>query len=700
MGKYFGRICFALMLAISLVLVSACTDEGVSSGGAAPTATRSSKSTVTFSDEYNKNDTWLIYWYLCGTDLESNYGAASSDFGELVQNKLPPNVKVLVQTGGTVEWQNEVVPDGQVARFLYDSEDLKLLETLPDADMGSERTLEDFLRYGKENFQADHRVFVFWDHGGGSVVGICYDERTGHFLSLNDLNQAFGAVFESSAENPPFEIIGFDACLMATYDTAKSLQGFAKFMVGSEEVEPGNGWKYDGWVGALANNPAMGGASLGKAICDSYMQGCQEYDTDDSATLSLIDMSKIPELTVAYEYFGLEAIKNARQDPRGFFSTFGRGAKRAENYGGNTRSSGFTNMVDLGDLARQSKSILPTTSNDLINAIDTAVVYKVQGDYRQKGSGLSGFYSYDGTEENLVGYLNVDSAPISQKILYYYLIYGEIPDEALQIINDGSFEKALSEAKSQIAASKPAPVLEEPAEISATPPAQRQNLFNVASLEDLPVDIDENGNAFVKLTQEQMDILSSVHCQLIYISVEDDIMLFLGSDANIDADWDKGIFKDNFQGLWPCLDGHLVYMEIVAEDDDYNLYNVPIKLNGVECNLQVVYNYKDEKYHILGARKGIEDNGMSDRELIKLKAGDQITTIHYGTLISSESDDLTPVDVDTFTINSANPKFEDEDMGDGLFGYCFEFVSPTDDSSLSKLVQFEVKNGEITTSVE
>ncbi len=258
----------------------------------------------------------------------------------------------------------------------------------------------------------------------------------------------------------------------------------------------------------------------------------------------------------------------------------------------------------------------------------------------------------------------------------------------------------MSEAKAQIAASKPAPVLEEPAEISATPPAQRQNLFNVASLEDLPVDIDENGNAFVKLTQEQMDILSSVHCQLIYISVEDDIMLFLGSDANIDADWDKGIFKDNFQGLWPCLDGHLVYMEIVAEDDDYNLYNVPIKLNGVECNLQVVYNYKDEKYHILGARKGIEDNGMSDRELIKLKAGDQITTIHYGTLISSESDDLTPVEVDTFTINSANPKFEDEEMGDGLFGYCFEFVSPTDDSSLSKLVQFEVKNGEITTSVE
>ena len=700
MVKFFGRISLALVMAVMLVLVSACTDEEPSSSGVPPTASRSSKSTVNFSDEYNKDDTWLVYWYLCGTDLESGSGAASVDFSELVQAKLPPNVKVLVQTGGATEWQNELVPSGQISRYLYDSEDLHPLETLPDADMGSKSTLIDFLRYGKENYQADHKVFVFWDHGGGSVAGICFDERTGNSLKLNDLTEAFSAVYESSPENPPFEIIGFDACLMATYDTANALYGFTKYMVGSEEVEPGNGWEYTGWVGALAANPAMGGASLGKAICDTYMKGCQKYGTEDAATLSLIDMSKIPELTLAYETFGLEALKNARQDARGFFSSFGRGAQRAENYGGNTRQAGYTDMVDLGDLARQSKSLLPNSSNDFINAIDEAVVYKVQGSYRTKGSGISGFHSYDGGEEYLLGYMNVESAPLSQKFLYYYLIYGELPDNVTQIIDDGSFENALKKMKADIDASKPAPQITEPAPTPTTPPAQRQNLFNVASLEDLPVDVDDNGNAFIKLTQEQMDILSSVHCQLLYISVADDIILYLGSDANIDADWDTGVFKDNFNGMWPCLDGHLVYMEIVAEDDDYNLYNVPIKLNGVECNLQVAYSYKDNKYHILGARKGIGDNGMGDRELIKLKAGDQITTIHYGNLISSDDNELMAVDVDTFTINSENPKFEDEDMGDGLFGYCFEFVSPTDESSLSQMVQFEVKGGEITTSVE
>ena len=701
MIKKIGKVCLAAFTAVTLLFTSACTDEsgGETQNTSAPAVTKSAKAPVNFGDEFKKDDTWLICWYLCGTDLETNNGAATLDLNELVETNLPPNVKVLIQTGGTVNWQNEVVPDGQIGRFLYDNEDFKILETLPDADMAMESTLENFIRYGKDNFQADHRVFIFWDHGGGSAAGICIDERTGHALSLNDINKAFSNVYGENPDTPPFEIIGFDACLMATYDVASSIYGFSKYMVGSEEVEPGNGWNYTGWVGALANNPAMGGASLGKAICDSYMEGCRQYRTADAATLSVIDLSQIPALNVAYEYFGYEALQNARKDARGFFSTFGRGAKRAENYGGNTRRSGFTNMVDLGDLARQSKSLLPSTSGDLISAIDDAVVYKVQGDYRKNGSGLSGFYSYDGSEQALVSYINVDAAPTTQKLLYYYLIYGELPDNAIQALDSGSFEKDLKEAKAQIDASKPAPQIEE-VTVTSTPPAQRENLFSVASLEDLPVQVDENGSAFVKLTPEQMDILSSVRCQLVYISEEDDIILFLGSDANVDADWDTGIFKDNFQAVWPTLDGHLVYMQITAETDEYNLYDVPIKLNGVECNLQVAYTFNDEQYHILGARKAIDDNGMADRELVKLKAGDQITTIHYGALISSNDDEYMPVDVDTFTITSDNPVFKDEETGDGLFGYCFEFVTPTDDSALSALVNFTVSNGQITTSVE
>ena len=669
MRKFLLPIIFLVM---SLMLAGC--DDSASEGS----TTRVANKSANFTDTYKAEDTWLVQWYLCGTDLETQGGAATADLQELLEVKLPANVKFLIQTGGASQWQNNVVTSGAVERYLYTSEGLERLATLQDADMGNVNTLAEFIRFGKDNYQADHKVFVFWDHGGGSAVGICLDERTGNMLSLNDLRAAFTATYEPSAENPPFELIGFDACLMATYDTVNTLDGLTRYVTASEEVEPGIGWNYTGWVGALAENPAMGGAKLGQVICDTYMSACESYWVDDTATLSVIDLSKLPYLRNAYESFGLEALRAAHKNPRNFFANFGRGAVQAENYGGNTRQSGYTNMVDIVDLARGNKAILPNTADKLIGAVDDAVIYKVSGSYRNRGGGLSSFYSYSGDEQTLVAYLNQDAAPVPQKLLYYYLIYGEIPADVVPLLDGDTLVT-------------PAPT---------TPPPQRQEIFQISQLEDFPVQIDNDGNSFVQLTPEQTDLLSSVHCQLAYVSVEDDILLYLGSDADINADWDKGIFTDNFRGVWPMLDGHPVYVEITEENDGYNLYSIPIKLNGVECNLQVAYVYAEEKYYILGARKGLDSHGMSSRELIKLHAGDEITTIHYGMTISGDDEDLTQVEVDTFTIGD-NPQIKDEQLGDGTYGYCFEFVSPTaEDSALSALVLFTISNGEITTNVD
>ena len=638
--------------------------------------TKSSK-TASFEDTYKADDTWVVYWYLCGTDLETGGGAASADIQEVLDVQLPSNVKVVVQTGGANQWQNNVVSSNAVERFIYTSDGLERIATLQDADMGDVNTLADFVRFGKENYDADHKVFVFWDHGGGSAAGICLDERTGHMLSLNDVRNAFTSVYEPSAENPPFELIGFDACLMATYDTVNSLDGLTRYVTASEEVEPGIGWNYTGWIGALAKNTSMGGAKLGQNICNTYMEDCERYDLDDTATLSVIDLSQLPYLRNAYESFGLEALRAAHKNPRNFFANFGRGAAQAENYGGNTRRTGYTNMVDIVDLARGNKEILPATTDKLINAIDDAVIYKVSGAYRDRGGGLSSFYSYSGDEESLVAYLNLDGAPIPQKLLYYYLIYGELPADVIPLLDSDTLVT-------------PAPT---------TPPAQRQEIFQISQLDDFPVQMDKDGNAFVQLTADQMDLLSSVHCQLVYMELDNDIILYLGSDADIKANWETGVFTDNFRGVWPMLDGHPVYVEITEENDGYNLYSIPIKLNGVECNLQVAYVYAEEKYYILGARKGLDSNGMSSRELIKLREGDEITTLHYGMTISGDDEDFTQVEVDTFTIGS-DPQIKDEELGDGNYGYAFEFTTPTEESALSNFILFTVANGQITTNVD
>ena len=190
------------------------------------------------AERYNPNDTWAIYWYLCGSDLESRAGLASGDLQEMLRVNLPGNVQVIIEAGGSKEWKNELNPNYNT-RLLYDSSGLHVIEEIPRANMGDSATLEAFLRFCTTNYPADHQIVVFWNHGGGSISGVIFDENFGYdSLSLAELETAFEAVTPANVYNPPFEIIGFDACLMATIETANAMSGYARFMVASEEVEP------------------------------------------------------------------------------------------------------------------------------------------------------------------------------------------------------------------------------------------------------------------------------------------------------------------------------------------------------------------------------------------------------------------------------------------------------------------------------
>ncbi len=624
-----------------------------------------------FADTFSPDDTWLVYWYICGSNLETDGGAATKDIEEMLEAKLPANVKVLIQAGGSKEWRNAVIKSGATNLLLYSADGLQELVTAADSDMGDAETVASFLQFGKDNFEADHRVFVFWDHGGGSVFGLCQDERTGNILTLNEVRDAFAAVFDANTENPPFEVIGFDTCLMATYEMANNLYGFAHYMVASEEVEPGNGWQYTSWLKSLGENPAMSGARLGQVICDGYYAGCEDAWTEDTATLSVVDLTKIPNLRTAYENFGIEALRLSAQSPRKFFSQLGRSAKNSENYGGNTRESGYYDMVDIGDLANNARDLMPQTSATLIRAIDDAVIHKVQGPYRKKGSGLSGFYPYSGNDQMYAMYTRVNAAPDSQKYLYHHLLRGSIPDEAQGILASTGLQEL--------------------------PEPLGENLFSSSDLEDLKIQIDKKNNAFVQLTPEQLENIAYINCNLAYVDAENDIILYLGSDSNVKIDWKKGTVTDNFDATWPMLDGHPVYIEVKAVEDDYNLYSIPIKLNGVRVNLEAAYQYSTNSYKILGAR-GLSSNGMADRNLIKLKDGDEITTLHYGITITGEDSDFTEAEVVTFTV-SKNTTLADEHIGAGEYLYCFEFVMPNNESATSQFINFTVDDdGSITTN--
>lgn len=687
MKKLIQRYKYAIMLLVVAMALTSCSSDKGEPSDAAPAVSDSEaedteiKSSDTDNNVADTNNStidmdnseseieWAIYWYLCGSDLETNYSAATNDLAEMMEVDMPDNIKVVIQTGGSAQWQNDIISADTLGRYVYDNQGLWLAEEQPLANMGDAQTFKDFLSFGKTNFPAKHTAVIMWNHGGGSVSGAAFDELYGmDSLSLPEMYQAFSETFGANPQNQPIDIIGFDTCLMATIDTAYTFSDIGKYLVASQELEPGNGWLYSGWIGAIANNPKVTPLELSKAICDSYVDGCIEAQTQDNITLSVTDLSRVSNLLAAYDDFGKEALASAIMNPS-FFAHFSQIANNVENYGGNTREQGYTNMTDLGTLALKSMELLPETSMAVVDQLTDCVVYKVNGKYRPESAGLSCYYSYNGDVDDLNSYAQIGPAE-SFKHLYAYGLTGELSEQGMDYIAQMDYTSL-------------------------------PELVTLDSLgwQDMPVTINENANATLTLGSDAINVLSSLTFELYYADAEEDILLCLGTDNDIIADWQNGVFYDNFRGVWGSLDGALCYMEIAYEGETYNRYSVPVLLNGEEYNLMVIYDFEAEEYFIEGARKPIDESGAADKNLRYLVEGDEIQTIHYASSISGDDQELMAVPIDTIIVTSQTA-FAETELGDGFFIMMYVMQDSQGNVAYSMPATFESIGGEIYTSVD
>ena len=179
-------------------------------------------------------DTVTIMVYMLGTDLESRGGMATADLNEMVYANVSDKVNIIVETGGTKKWQNNVISSTTNQRYKVTSEGvIRLEDNLGRKSMVDPDTLTDFIKYASDKFPADRNILVMWDHGGGSLTGYGYDEYVpGDHMTLDEISDAL------TAAGTTFDIIGFDACLMGTLETAMVLEPHADYMIASEEVEP------------------------------------------------------------------------------------------------------------------------------------------------------------------------------------------------------------------------------------------------------------------------------------------------------------------------------------------------------------------------------------------------------------------------------------------------------------------------------
>lgn len=188
------------------------------------------------------------------------------------------------------------------------------LEDMGEINMGNPDTLVEFIIWAFDNYPAKHYFLDLWDHGG-AFWGVCWDdsEGDGDPITMLELKSALATSAKHMGRN--FDIIGFDACLMAQLAILYQIKDFSDYGVASGFVEPGDGWPYERIFSALDKKPEMTPEELGREIVNDYMDSYTDKsdDPDDSPVVSmaLFDLSKIEKLTQQINRFSmLLATKN------------------------------------------------------------------------------------------------------------------------------------------------------------------------------------------------------------------------------------------------------------------------------------------------------------------------------------------------------------------------------------------------------
>jgi len=598
----------------------------------------------------NGKDTVTIMVYMCGTDLESRSGMGTSDLQEMLNAKVGEKVNLLVYTGGCKGWRNNVVSskNNQIYQ-IRNGQMACLVENAGSAPMTDPDNLASFIQWCGKNFPADRNQLIFWDHGGGSLSGYGYDEKYASSGSM-DLAEIDKALKKGGVT---FDFIGFDACLMATLETALTVGQYGDYLIASEETEPGVGWYYTDWLTKLSQNTSMPTIEIGKNIVDDFVDVCAQKCRGQSTTLSVVDLAEL-EATVPAQFKAFSASTTKLIEDKAY-QTVSSARSGAREFATSTK-------IDQVDLVHLAANMGTDEGKDLCDALLGAVKYNRTSSNMTNAYGLSIYFPYRKAN-------NVDQAVSTYEMI-------GLDDEYARCIQ----EFASMEVSGQVAAggtASPLPSLmgmmgsgsASSGNASADMIAQMLGMFlqngsgisgltpdnldffsgRALSAEDTAQYLAENrldadalvwqanaqGDPVIALSEDQWSYVQGLDLNMFYD--DGNGFIDLGLDNVFDFDANGALLGVN-DGTWLAINGQPVAYYHTNTTDDGENYTisgyVPALLNEERVELVLVFDNENPYGYIAGARTVYVD-GETDTQakgLTPLEAGDTLDFIcdYYG----------------------------------------------------------------------
>ncbi len=337
---------------------------------------------------------WTILVYLDGdNNLEAD---AIDDFLEMARVGSSERVQIVVQLDrirSPETWDDERYNNWEgTLRFRVEAG----MEPTPDnavadlgeTNMGDPATLTDFLIWGIESYPARRYAIILWDHGA-SWLGIASDDTDNDVLNLPEISSAFQTAL-SRTQIGGFELIGFDACLMAQIDVLQTVAPYGRVAVASAELEPNSGWAWDAWLEQLVANPDQDGFAIAPVIVQTYMDSFKGSRADE-VTLSAFDLTQVNNIVNGIDTLAQTLQREIQQS----YTAIGQ-ARSFTNVYAPAYSEDF-NAIDLPHFLtllpqQRASSTIVDRATQLLQTIEQARIAHGAGRYHRASGGLSIYF--------------------------------------------------------------------------------------------------------------------------------------------------------------------------------------------------------------------------------------------------------------------------------------------------------------------
>ena len=656
-----ATLALACILSLSCLGLAGCADE--TPAGAPAGVSGTDLSTAGLRDYHvdvasAKSTTVMVY--MCGSDLESGYGAASADIEEMLEADLGDNVNVVLETGGASEWSFSPEADPSTRqRWVLEDGEASLVQDAGEGTMLDKDEVTDFCSWAAKEYPADRYILIFWDHGGGTIGGFGYDENypDASALTLSQLRNAI------KASGVAFDMVGFDACLMATVECAWAMEPVADYLVASEQTEPGDGWSWTGFLNQLGSDPSTDTTDLGKTIIDDFSAHYAETGEEDT-TLSLIDLREISRVYERLSSFLDEAADSIEAD-NALFTTMSGARSRAKSY-----AEDSVDQVDLVDMVDRSDF---EGADDVSEAVASCVKYR--SDTSSGSNGIAMYFPYSEVSQYSdvrqvledIGY----TGPVAFYD-YFLSVMGNSPTSSSHgIVSSYASTQVAQDSGTAASASSSS---DSYANESLSSEGWFEDLSNEFSYQELPDELElasDGSNWVVEMDDSLWGDFADF--QITVMQNYDDGYLMLGTDDAYQVTDDGNIAVD-FDGEWLSIDGSFFsfYCDAPEETEDGEIRysgTIPAILNGGErVDLVVTWPTASERGdgETIGYVQGYRMSGQDyvlGRGLGQLEAGDTLTPVFD--YFDSEGNWVETLQGDAITVSDpSDVEVRYEDTGD------------------------------------